>query len=63
MTRPASYAASLSYMADRTAVLNIRLRPELRDALEELANAEDLTISAYARRVLARHAEETTRRA
>ena len=39
----------------RSAMLNIRVKPELRDRLEEAAKAAGLAPSAYARRVLAEH--------
>ena len=43
-------------MADtRSAVLNLRVKPELKDRLERDAEAEGLTASAVARRILAQH--------
>ena len=42
-------------MAERTAVLNLRLRPELRAAIDEDAAEQEVTASAVARRILAEH--------
>ena len=43
----------MSHMAERTAVLNIRMKPELRELIEAQAKAEDVAPSALARAILA----------
>jgi|EndMetStandDraft_5_1072996.scaffolds.fasta_scaffold269673_2 predicted transcriptional regulator len=42
--------------------ISIRLDPDVKAALEELAKADDRSLSAYINRTLRQHIEETKRR-
>jgi hypothetical protein len=42
--------------------ISIRLDPDVKAALEELAKADDRSLSAYINRTLRQHVEETKRR-
>ena len=46
----------------RTAPLGLRIKPSLKSALEQLAQAERRTLASYIEQVLEAHVENTVRR-
>ncbi len=46
----------------KTAALSFRIEPELKEALQQLATADDRTLANYIERVLKEHVEAVSKR-